>query len=104
MISDPMATNPGVGNAAPQPAAVPPTFTARLLRLAFVIFCFEIGVFLLVFPWMPIWENNMMPAFAPWLEDLWGNPFFRGALSGVGLVNIYISFAEMVRLVRASGS
>ena len=76
------------------------SFGVRLLGLAFTIFCFEIGVFLLVFPWMPIWENNMLPAFAPWLEDLWGNPYFRGALSGLGLVDIYISFMEMVRLVK----
>jgi len=84
-------------------AAVAPrrSFGSRLLGLMFVMFCFEVGVFLIVFPWLGIWENNTIPAtIAPWLADLWGNPYFRGALSGIGVVNVYISFAEMVRLVR----
>lgn len=72
----------------------------KILRFCFIVFCFEIGVFLLVFPWLQVWERNMLPTYAFWLEDLWGNPYFRGALSGVGLVNIYISFVEIVRLLR----
>ncbi len=78
----------------------PRTLSSKLLGLIFVVFCFEVGVFLVVFPWMGVWENNTVATFAPWLEDIWGNPFFRGALSGIGLLNIYISFLEMVRLVR----
>ncbi len=73
----------------------------KLLSLCFVIFCFEIGVFLVVFPWMDnVWEANHAAGFSPWLADVWGNPFFRGALSGLGLVNIYISFLEILRLIR----
>ena len=82
------------------PARPRRSFTSRLLGLAFALFCFEVGVFLLIFPWLGIWENNMLPAFAEWLEPIWGNPFFRGALSGIGLVNIYISYQELVLLVR----
>ena len=87
----------------PQPAQPPRrSFASRMMGLAFVIVCFEVGVFLLVFPWLGIWEDNTVPAtIAPWLADVWGNPFFRGALSGLGLVNVYISFVEMVRLVRS---
>lgn len=73
----------------------------KLLSLCFVIFCFEIGVFLVVFPWLDnAWEANHVAGFSPWLADIWGNPFFRGALSGLGLVNIYISFLEILRLIR----
>ncbi len=75
---------------------------SKLLRLCFIIFCFEIGVFLVVFPWMEVWEANQVAAYASWLADLWGSPFFRGALSGLGLVNIYISFVEILRLIRGS--
>lgn len=75
---------------------------SKLLGLCFIVFCFEIGVFLVVFPWLDIWENNHLVLFVPWLEDLWGSPFFRGALSGLGLVNIYISFLEILRLIRGS--
>ena len=72
----------------------------KVLRFCFVVFCFEIGAFLIVFPWLDVWQNNRLPAYAWWLEDLWGNPYFRGALSGLGLVNIYISMSEIVRLIR----
>ena len=65
------------------------TWHNKILRLCFIVFCFEIGVFLVVFPWLPVWERNIVPTYAFWLEDIWGNPFFRGALSGHGQVNIY---------------
>ncbi len=76
------------------------TWYGKVLSLCFVVFCFEIGVFLVVFPWLDYWESNSLALYAPWLEDVWGNPYFRGALSGLGLVNIYISFLEIVRLIR----
>jgi hypothetical protein len=72
----------------------------RLGALLFVIFCFEIGVFLLVFPWLDPWDNNWV-ADLHWLTEVWDNPYFRGALSGLGLLNIYISFVEVFRLKRA---
>ncbi len=75
---------------------------SKLFRLCFIIFCFEIGVFLVVFPWMEVWEANHVAAYASWLADLWGSPFFRGALSGLGFINIYISFVEILRLIRGS--
>jgi hypothetical protein len=75
---------------------------SKLLAICFVLFCFEIGVFLLVFPWMEVWERNAAASYASWLKDIWGNPFFRGALSGLGLANIYISFLEIIHLVRGS--
>ena len=72
----------------------------RLGALLFVIFCFELGVFLLVFPWLDPWDNNWV-ADMRWLAQVWDNPYFRGALSGLGLLNIYISFVEVFRLKRA---
>lgn len=73
---------------------------SKLLRLCFVIFCFEIGVFLVVFPWLKYWESNNLASYSEWLADVWGNPYFRGALSGIGLANIYISLLEILRLIR----
>jgi hypothetical protein len=32
------------------------------------------------------------------LRDLWTSTYFRGALSGLGLLNIYISLGEVSRL------
>jgi len=72
----------------------------KLASLLFIIVCFEVGVFLLVFPWMDYWSNNSIASFAPWMREVWESPYFRGALSGLGLVNIYISLGEVFRLRR----
>jgi hypothetical protein len=72
----------------------------KLLALLSVIFCFELGVFLLVFPWATEWDINYFPRLPEWLRHMWVSPYFRGAVSGLGLVNIYISFVEVFRLRR----
>jgi len=97
----------------PEPASTPPstpgsssrirsTRTPRLLRLCFAVFTFEIGLFLTVFPWVDIWSLNYFSGWIPALEDLWDDPYFRGAITGLGLVNIYLACAEVVRLFRRS--
>jgi len=72
----------------------------KLAMLLLIVVCFEVGLFLLVFPWMRYWGTNSIAALAPWMQGLWNSSFFRGAVSGLGLVNLYISIAEMVRLRR----
>jgi hypothetical protein len=76
------------------------SWTQRLWSLIFVVFCFELGVFLIVFPWLDYWNNNSIASLSPWLREMWDNPYFRGALSGLGFVNVYISLAEVFRLRR----
>jgi len=70
----------------------------------FVIVCFEVGAFLTVFPWTPQWDSNSVSSLFPFLHDLWASSYFRGALSGLGLLNIYISLGEVARLRRSSTS
>ncbi len=76
----------------------------RLWIILFAIFAFEIGTFLLLFPWMDSWTLNHLPSFVPGhevdLQDLWDDPYFRGALSGLGLLNIYIALHEAILLIR----
>ena len=70
-------------------------FSAVLL----IIFCLEIGTFLLVFPWYGnTWENNFLSSLLR--QSYWQNPYFRGAVSGLGIVNLYICFVEILRLRR----
>jgi hypothetical protein len=68
----------------------------RVLTFCFIIFAFEIGAFLLVFPWLSNWNLNWIPIHRPGWTDLWMSPYFRGALSGLGLLNIYVALAELV--------
>jgi hypothetical protein len=74
--------------------------STRLLRLCFAIFTFEIGLFLTVFPWVEIWNLNYFSGWLPALENVWNDPYFRGAITGLGLVNIYLACAEVLRIFR----
>lgn len=73
----------------------------RILSICFIIFAFEVGLFLLIFPWLPLWDLNWVPLQSPALGELWMSPHFRGALSGVGLLNIYVALAELFRQLRS---
>lgn len=77
-----------------------PAWPRKLAILLFIIVCFEAGLFLMLFPWMRYWHTNSIATLAPWLLPVWNNSFFRGALSGLGVLNLYISIAELVRLRR----
>jgi hypothetical protein len=78
----------------------------RLWAVLFAIFALEIGTFLVAFPWMDSWTLNHLPTFFPGheseLQDLWDDPYFRGALSSLGLLNLYIALREGVKLIRRS--
>lgn len=69
----------------------------RVLGLCLVIFAFEVGIFLVVFPWLQWWELNWIPVHSPTFSDLWMSRYFRGLVSGIGLLDIYIAWLEMVK-------
>jgi hypothetical protein len=73
----------------------------RILAFCFVIFAFELGLFLLVFPWLRSWDLNWVPVHSPTFAAVWMSRYFRGALSGLGLLNIYIAVAEFIRQLKS---
>jgi hypothetical protein len=73
----------------------------RLLGFCFAVFAVELGLFLLIFPWMPAWDLNWVPLQSPRLRDIWLSPYLRGALSGLGLLNLYGGLAELVGNLRS---
>jgi len=70
---------------------------ARLFLLTVILFCLELGLFLLVLPWTSLWEYNYFlqrfPGVAPWLLNF----FLRGAISGLGLIDIGLAFGAALR-------
>jgi len=90
----------GVEDSNEAPEYVRHTWFHKLGVILFVIVCFEVGVFLLIFPWTQQWDGNSLSSLLPWLRDYWTSSYFRGALSGLGLLNIYISIGELMRLRR----
>jgi hypothetical protein len=86
----------------PAPVAGKRRWQGRLAPICFAVFAFEIGLFLVIFPWMGSWNATYFKALSPAVRNVWDDPFFRGALSGLGLVNIYVAFREVTRLLRGS--
>lgn len=70
----------------------------RVWAICFAIFALEVGLFLLLFPWMDSWNVNHVQTWLPPLQDLWEDRYLRGAVSGLGLVNVYIACREVIRL------
>jgi hypothetical protein len=69
----------------------------RLLAVAFILFCFEIGLFLVFVPWSQLWEHNVLLAYSFHLRGLFLNNFVRGAVSGLGLVDLALGLSELGR-------
>ena len=98
-----MPNEPGEDLAGPMPAPAPaPVYRwyHKTFAVVLIAFCLEIGLFLLIFPWTEYWEANYFAAFVPEWHRYWDNMYVRGAISGLGMVNLYISFVEIFRLRR----
>ena len=89
----------------PAPPLAPPEggWFHRLTSVLFILFCFELGLFLLIYPWTDGWSDN----YFAWLlhghvqkswHEFWSNSYVRGALSGLGIVNLWIAITEVFRM------
>ena len=70
-------------------------------RLFLVALFLEVGFLLVVIPWVPFWDHNYFAQVVPAVEDLITNNFLRGAVSGLGLVNVYLGLSELVATLSA---
>lgn len=67
----------------------------RPFFVLYVLVCLEIGIFLMLVPWSAVWERNYFLQAVPALGPIVTSPWFRGAVAGLGLANIYMAFAEI---------
>jgi hypothetical protein len=69
----------------------------RFFRLIMLLFWLELGLGLIVVPWSEFWDANFFlyqyPVLAMWIK----NPFLRGAISGLGLINVFLSLETFRR-------
>jgi hypothetical protein len=90
--------------AAPVPAPAPVyRWYHKISAVLVVTLCLEIGLFLLIFPWTSYWETNYFSQIIPSWHVYWYNSYFRGAVSGLGALNLYISLIEIFHLRRFAG-
>jgi len=82
--------------------------SARLSVVFYIILCLEIGIFLTVLPWWPQgmwglsdWGNNYFLLYAArktgyqGLQAVVASGWVRGAVTGIGLLNLGIAFWEI---------
>jgi hypothetical protein len=74
----------------------------KLGAVLLVVFCLAVGLFLLIFPWTDYWDDNYFGTAVVALRRYWSNMYLRGAVSGLGAVDVYISLVEVFRLRRFS--
>ena len=81
---------------------IPPHRRTRLWRriqtIVFIVFCLEMGLVLLLLPWSELWSHNYFFSLAPNWSELFGSSYLRGAISGIGLINVWIALSEAWRL------
>jgi hypothetical protein len=72
-------------------------------RLLIIIYFIEVGLILIVVPWSGFWERNFFAASLPALDDVIRNNFIRGAVSGLGIVNLWAGLVELAALLSRRG-
>ena len=70
----------------------------KLSAVLFATICLEIGCYLAIFPWTS--STTDFAAFRPEWRQYVDNLYVRGAISGLGLINLYIAAIEIFRLRR----
>ena len=65
------------------------------MRLLLTAFFVEAGAVLLLAPWSQFWDRNYFAQSVPLIHALMINNFVRGAVSGLGIVNMAAAVAEM---------
>jgi hypothetical protein len=68
-------------------------------RLLYAAYFLEVGLLLVVLPWTTFWDRNylfdIVPQVRAWLLD----SYTRGAVSGLGLVNVGVGLGEVAGAV-----
>ncbi len=69
----------------------------RLLIIAVLI---ELGLLLIVVPWSAYWDRNYFVQISPLVRAFVTNNYVRGAVTGLGAVNVLAALADLAMLVR----
>ena len=69
----------------------------RFLRVVILLVWLELGMVLILVPWLEVWEANYFLYQYPLLAVFVNNPFVRGAISGLGFMNVLLSIGAFRR-------
>jgi hypothetical protein len=69
----------------------------RLLRVVLLLLWLELGLMLILVPWSDMWDINYFLYQYPALGLIMKNPYLRGAVSGLGLMNVLFALEAFRR-------
>jgi hypothetical protein len=69
-----------------------------VMPLLLAAFFLEVGFVLLVVPWSTYWDRNFFSQAWPALHALLTSNYVRGAVSGLGIVNVLAAVGEIAEL------
>lgn len=61
----------------------------------FVALLLETGLLLVLLPWSSFWERNYFVEWSPLLTWLLTSNYTRGAVSGLGILNVWSALGEL---------
>jgi hypothetical protein len=76
----------------------------RLLRVVVLLIWLEAGLVLILVPWSEIWEANYFLYQYPALGFFVKNAYVRGAISGLGIMNVFLALEAFRRRTSAVAS
>ncbi len=79
---------------------------AKLTVIFFIILCLMVGVFLTLLPWVNFggiadWGDNYIlnlitqKTGTPFIKQMIASGWFRGAVTGLGILNLFLAFWEL---------
>ena len=71
-------------------------------HILYILYSLEVGVILLFLPWFPIWDNNYLLYRVPSLRPILANSYLKGAVLGLGIINIIIGIQEIAHFHKNS--
>lgn len=74
----------------------PSPWPARIMRVVEVMVWLELGLILLIVPWKRAWTDNSLVLNYPQLRAFLEMNFIRGAVSGIGLLDLWVGISRAV--------
>ena len=69
----------------------------RALHTLLILIWLELGIVLILMPWTSLWEANYFLNRYPDLIHILLNPYLRGAISGLGLMDALLAIEAFRR-------
>jgi hypothetical protein len=73
-----------------------PVWLQRLFAATYVLFCIVLGTWLVALPWIGRWFDEGLVTRWPELQRVLQHGFVRGAVTGLGLIDIWLGVWQAV--------